>query len=224
MRVESNVRVHGKDLQGQKIGSWTVGERLTRRTSGGRSMVYWLCECECGKTKEVASSSLRARTSLSCGHGRSDLSTAQATIHGMSRTPEYKTWLRMRERCSGLGEWTNPDYAARGIRVCEDWSESFEAFFEDMGPKPGSRYSIERNDVNGDYTPQNCRWATRFEQANNKRNNRFLTFRGRTLTFAQWARETGLTSATIRNRIERGGWTVERTLTTPVQSRRKSVA
>jgi hypothetical protein len=105
-----------------------------------------------------------------------------------------------------------PDYGARGIQICERWDNSFEAFYADMGPRPGPEYSIDRRDVNGHYEPGNCRWATDTEQANNKRNNHYIEHNGERKTITQWAQEVGLHPSTIRQRLKLG-WSTERAMT-----------
>lgn len=95
------------------------------------------------------------------------------------------------------------DYGGRGIRVCERWASSFEAFLADMGPKPGPEYSIDRIDVNGDYEPGNCRWATSGQQANNTRRNRRFTHDGLTMTLTEWAARIGISISALHGRLRR---------------------
>ncbi len=119
----------------------------------------------------------------------------------------------MRDRCSANpGRPDHDNYAGRGIRVCERW-ERFEHFLADMGERPPGM-TLERKDVNGNYEPGNCRWATRREQANNTRLTPFVTARGRTMSMADWARETGIGFTTIRQRILRG-WDPEEAVSAP---------
>ena len=137
--------------------------------------------------------------------------------HQKSNDPVYKVWSKMKCRCTNPNNPKYKDYGGRGIRVCDRWLDSFEAFAADLGERPSSDHSIERNDVNGPYSPDNCRWADRLTQQNNRRDNRYLTWNGRTLTLSQWARETGLHKNTLYNRIRRG-WSIERTLCTSTSS------
>jgi hypothetical protein len=115
------------------------------------------------------------------------------------------TWRSMKERCYNQTQKSYKDYGGRGIKVCDRWlgPKGFENFSSDMGEKPNDG-TLERIDVNGHYEPLNCRWATKTEQANNKRNNRFLTRDGKTQTLAQWAKELGCSSALILIRIKSG--------------------
>jgi hypothetical protein len=110
-----------------------------------------------------------------------------------------------------------PNYGGRGIKVCERWDKSFLNFLEDMGLRP-YKMSIERIDVNGDYTPENCRWATSKDQMNNRRNNVFLEFDGNRLTVAQWAEKIGFKYSTLKMRLVKG-WDVQRALTTPLSKK-----
>ena len=141
-------------------------------------------------------------------------STINNRRHGMSQTPEYYAWRAMKHRCSAEQSPDYKYYGARGIRVCDRWLK-FQNFYADMGKRPSSEHSLERIDNNGNYEPTNCKWATRREQTVNRRRNRFLTFQGRTLTIADWARETGLSHDCIWRRID-NDWSVEKALTTPV--------
>lgn len=140
--------------------------------------------------------------------------------HGRSRgpdgrpTPEYVAWRDMRRRCSTKASPQHlRNYFARGIRVCPAWSASFEAFLEDMGPRPSARHTIERLDNSGDYAPGNCVWATRRAQARNRRTNRVM--RGRPMV--EWIEEAGrrgISRAAFLGRI-RNGWGLDKALATP---------
>jgi hypothetical protein len=141
--------------------------------------------------------------------------------HDKSHTTEYRSWIGMISRCCNEKDTSYHNYGGRGIKVCDEWLNSFSKFYDAMGsmPKDGKRYSIERIDNNKDYTPDNCRWATYTEQANNRRDNVNLTYMGRTQTLAQWADELGLNRGTLRDRIQKHCWSVERSLSTPARKR-----
>ena len=145
------------------------------------------------------------------------------TTHGHSKrngkpSPEYVCWMSMRLRCSDPRTNGYARYGGRGIRVCNAWADSFEAFLREVGPRPSRRHQIDRIDNSKGYEPGNVRWATREEQGQNRRTNVNLTYDGRTQCIAVWAREMGTTSATLATRL-RAGWSVERTLSTPVDRR-----
>lgn len=122
--------------------------------------------------------------------------------HGMRKHPMYNTWVSMRQRCSDPKYHRWDRYGGRGIKVCERWLE-FENFLEDMGVRPKGT-CIDRIDNDGDYEPGNCRWATRAEQCNNRRSNRWHTVNGATKNTTQWARDSGLSVHAVRMRINNG--------------------
>jgi hypothetical protein len=195
------------DLAGKKFGIWTAiqPERTTKRG------VYWLCQCECGNQKVVLATELNRGKHSSCNK-----CTPPNQTHGMRYVPEYKTWLHMKDRCNNPNNKNYYHYGGRGIKVCERWQESFENFYQDMGPRPGRGYSVDRINNSGDYEPSNTRWATQRQQANNSRKNVRVTFNGETKTVAQWARKIGLDSNALLYRIQ-AGWDVERALTEPAE-------
>lgn len=129
--------------------------------------------------------------------------------HGMTNSPEYKTWFAMKRRCK-----SNDLYIKNGIIVCEEWMNSFTQFYSDMGKKPTPNHTIDRINNDLGYEPGNCRWATVKEQQNNKTNNRNLTYKGVTQTLTEWAEEYNISRPTLSTRI-RQGWTIERALNTP---------
>jgi hypothetical protein len=179
-----------KDMTGQQVGLLTV---LGRGASAAGWKAAWQCRCICGKELTVSGDKLRGGQ-YSCG------CTRYATrVHGMSKTKAHNTWVRMRGRCLNPSNRAYKHYGGRGIKVCDRWLNSFENFLADMGePKPGD--SIEREDVNGDYTPENCKWIPMAEQARNKRNVRLVD--GKSL--ADIARETGIKYATLHARRNTG--------------------
>ena len=141
--------------------------------------------------------------------------------HGHARrgkmSSEYATWLAARNRCRNPNAEWYPDYGGRGIDMVPEWDD-FTIFIRDMGRRPKGG-ELERIDNNGPYSPDNCRWATRKEQANNTTRSHHLTYNGITQTIAQWADELGISYTSLNNRIHRG-WSIERALTTPVVPRK----
>ena len=187
---------------------WTLVERLNYEKG-----IY---ECSCGVRKELWHRNVRSGASRSCGCYNVESLTKRATRHGHRRTggrttPTYETWRDMRKRCGDRKCKHYANYGGRGITVCERWQVSFENFLADMGERPEGDISLDRIDVNGNYEPGNCRWATRVEQANNKRNNVMLTLNGVTKSQEQWAKELNLSHGAIVRRIK-AGWPIERVL------------
>jgi hypothetical protein len=128
---------------------------------------------------------------------------------------EYRVWARIIQRCTDSNDHRFHHYGGRGITVCDRWRHSFPAFYADMGPRPTPTHTIERINNNGHYEPANCVWLPRSAQSRNKRDNRPLTFRGRTQLLTDWANELGINKTTLFLRLKRG-WSVERTLTAPL--------
>ena len=134
-------------------------------------------------------------------------------VHGEGDTPEHRAWNQARQRCTNPKLRNYHRYGGRGIRMCSEW-DRFEQFLADMGRRPSPQHSLDRIDRDGNYCPENCRWATIHEQANNTCTNRYVEFDGEMLTIAQWARKTGIQAGTLQFRLSHG-WTPERALTTP---------
>ncbi len=134
----------------------------------------------------------------------------------MRQTPEYRSWTHLKGRCLTPTDKKFPDYGGRGITLCDRWRDSFADFYADMGPRPSADHSVERKDNDGPYSPENCRWATRIEQGANKRNNQTYTFGGETHHLTEWARRTGIPFFTLRHRVVKAGWPIDRALTEPV--------
>lgn len=202
---------------GDVFGRLTVIENDKPRP--GTRDRYVICRCVCGCSKSIYVSNLTSNKVNSCGCLRKELTSQAFLVHGQAdKTPEYQSWLHIRSRCLIATNKSYPDYGGRGIKICARW-DSFELFFEDMGQRPSPKHSIDRIDNNGDYCPENCRWATPKTQSNNKRNNHLIEYKGTTKTIAQWAEALSISRTTLRNRIVRGGWSVEKALTTPIKER-----
>lgn len=192
---------------GQVFGRLRVIEELVVRRN--RFRVY-LCQCECGKRTEVTSQLLLSSKTRSCGCLRDEVAGISSTTHGRSKTPTYSIWAGMISRCRGTAPSAKASYFDKGISVCERW-QRFENFFADMGERP-SGMTLDRRDSDGDYCPENCRWATPKQQReNNSQALYMLTHQGKTLSLRDWSRETGIKYATIHQRFHKG-WSAEKIL------------
>jgi hypothetical protein len=198
-----------KNLTGQPFGRLTVLRYAGR--VGSQRVSAWLCECKCGNTITVRASSLQGGNTESCGCFWHEQITVRAQTHGLTGTPEYRVWAGLIARCENLDD---PNYGGRGISVCARWRESFSVFLADMGRRPSPQHTIERINNNGNYEPNNCRWAIRLEQNRNKRNNHLIEHNGATACITEWAEKTGLPPYTIQKRLAKG-WPISRALETP---------
>lgn len=202
------------ELSGQRFGHLIA---IEKKGVNRHRCVLWLCQCDCGQKKIAASHGLVMGDTTSCGCVASAKKRAANVSHGRSNTPIYGAWLGMKNRCTIPNDRDFPNYGGRGIGVCERWRHSFENFLADMGERPAGK-TLDRIDNNKGYEPNNCRWATRVEQNNNRRSCCLLKHDGRTLTISQWAREIGIPHNTLRSRV-RAGWSADKALTTIVLSR-----
>ena len=207
-----------KDLTGKTFGRLSV---LARAANNKDHKAVFLCRCSCGTELLVAGVSLTSGNTRSCGCLHREGLVARNTRHGCHNHKLYGVWLNMKQRCRS----NKPRYKAwhgRGIKVCTLWASDFTAF-EKWALLNGyeEHLTIDRIDVNGDYCPENCRWISKQEQAYNKTNTRYLTYKGETKCVAEWAlyAETlGIGKGTFRNRLYGLGWDIERALETEVKS------
>ena len=189
------------DILGSRFGKLVAVEEMPRKDG----MRQWRMRCDCGAEivtlqKNFASGGTRR----SCGCAN----TQPNQLHGMSTSPEYKHWINMITRCETPSATGFQHYGGRGIRVCDRWRKDFMAFYSDMGPRPSPRHSVDRIDVNGPYSPENCRWATQKVQARNTRVNHTVRLNGRSMPLAEAAENAPVPYNTVLYRIRRG-WSVE---------------
>lgn len=207
------------NFTGKHFGLLLIVSYAGRNTSNASR---WRCRCACGGEVSKGSRYLLTAKTPNCGCLDRQLAKDRATTHGRSRTREFYIWSGMKARCTNINDDGYPHYGARGVRVCERWLRSFEAFLADMGQAPSKRHTLERIDNTGDYEPANCRWATPQEQARNRPGfNRLLTFLGQTKCLSEWAEEIGVFPKTLWMRLQ-AGYTVERALTQPLRVRKDS--
>ena len=197
-----------ENLIGKRFGLLTV----VNKSDSKNGCAIWECRCDCGNTT-------KARTSVLLSGHKQFCERCQSKLRGTTWKSDnriYKAWRHMLQRCENANDKFFACYGGRGIKVCTEW-HNYEAFLEwSLNNGYAENLTIDRINVNGDYSPDNCRWATQKEQQNNKTNNCLLTLNGVTKTKRQWSEETGIGYTTICKRLLLG-WTVERALTEPVK-------
>lgn len=190
-----------KDLTGERFGNLVVVGQAGRYKG---TKVLWNCKCDCGNTTTQLSHTLTKKLVVSCGCYNRLKTEKGNTKHGLRYTRLYSIWKGIKTRCNNLNNHAYKNYGARGIKVCEEWS-TFLPFYEwAMANGYEEHLTIDRIDVDGDYEPQNCRWATMQEQLNNTRVNRFITIGSETKTMAEWAREFGLSYNGMKYKLSLG--------------------
>lgn len=209
------------DLTGNTFGRLHVESRAPNAVrSNGKTRTMWNCKCDCGNTCIVDSYTLTHGKQISCGCFKKAQMSKLSKTHGMTNTRLYNVWSGIKSRCYNHNTYEYRFYGQRGIEMCDEWRNSFEAFYEwahNNGyseDAPRGRCTIDRVDSNGNYCPENCRFVTQLEQANNLRSNHRVEYNGETHTIAEWSRITGISQYKIRNRITRLGWSPKRALTT----------
>lgn len=207
------------DLTGQRFGRLVV-EGFAYTDKHRRSV--WKCRCDCGKEKNIGMQPLRDGRIKSCGCKKVEILCERNRTHGHSDTRLYDIWSGMIDRTERKNSHAYKDYGGRGISICKEWRDDFEAFYEwAINHGYQDNLTIDRIDVNGIYCPENCRWATRKEQANGTRRNAKILYKGETLTLQQWAERVHIHKGTLWNRLNALGWSVEEALETPVGERRR---
>lgn len=199
-----------KDISGQKHDYLTA----VRYTGSDGKKSLWLIACDCGKEFIMPASEFTKGKQKSCGCMRKILIGEGNTRHGMAGHPAYFVWRSMVDRCSLPTHQAWGNYGGRGIRVCACWLEKFENFWADMGRSYEPGLTLERQDVNGDYCPENCTWATYKAQGRNKRNNRYMNTPQGRMTVSEAAETHGIGLTTLLYRIEHD-WPEELLFSTP---------
>lgn len=197
-------------MKQQFFGKWTV----LLKTGHIHGRPAWFCRCDCGTSRLVMRKHLLSGASKSCGCVRGQKLVSWSTKHGESNSPEYSVWRTMKRRCLDSSAHGYKNYGGRGIGVCKSWQKSFRQFIKDMGRRPSPSHTIERINNSKGYYPQNCIWATRKENLNNKRTNRLVMVNGVTRTLQQCAEMLGISKGAMRNRLE-SGWSTKEATTLP---------
>jgi Fe2+ or Zn2+ uptake regulation protein len=209
------------DITNEKYGKLTVKRYLGL---DDHNQAIWYCECDCGGNRNVRTSKLKSGEVISCGCTNYSMSKENSTTHGMTHTSIFSIWGGMKARCDNPNHVAYNGYGGRGITVCERWL-MFENFMEDMYESylkhceefGEDNTSIDRIDVNGNYEPSNCKWATRQEQQNNTRKNIFITLNEETHTVAEWSRIYEVSRYLVYGRLHRG-WEINERLFSPPKS------
>ena len=221
------------DIVGKKFGRYVAIKKVGKHIyPSGASDELWLCRCECGIEKTVIKHHLISGKIKSCGCLQRDHRGDIRRTHGASHKERlHGIWLGMKNRCNNPKIDRHSSYYDKGIKVCEEWERSYEKFrdwswqngykeeFDDNGR---CLYSIDRIDVNGDYSPENCRYVNACVQANNRTSNRILEHNGVSKTVAEWGREYNITGDTICARIDKLGWSIDRAITQPVRRQKNN--
>lgn len=184
------------DITGQKFN------KLTVLGIASRNPLYWRCRCDCGNIINVRTSNLKRNQVKSCGciHHNGN------PIHNLCHTRLYRIRAKIIRRCYVKEDPAYPSYGGRGIKMCDEWRNSVESFFDwAISNGYSDELSIDRINNDGDYTPNNCRWANSKEQSNNRRSNINITINGETKTMTEWCEETGVSYKRAHARM-RAGW------------------
>lgn len=209
---------------GDTYGRLTVIREVSPIISGKQSQRCVECRCDCGVLKVYRLYALRNGNTTSCGCLAKELVSSRMRTHGKSSVAEYGIWRGMVSRCREIESGGHRHYGGRGIRVCDRWVNSFDAFYEDMGSRPSPDHSIDRIDNDGDYEPGNCRWATQKEQSRNKRVNYLVEHEGEVRCVADWAEKYGVSATLLYNRLVKLGWTFEEAISRRVHVKRSTDA
>lgn len=199
-------------IPGERYGRLTVVEEVDK-VKGKR---YFECSCDCGTVKDYRFVSLRSQTIKSCGCLRNEQNRIANLSHGMAGNHLYSSWHSMKQRCLNPNAKVYKHYGGRGITICSEWME-FESFMNwALSHGYSENLTIERIDVNGNYEPNNCTWATTKAQSRNRRNNVILEYNGKKMCMEDWAISLGISSASMRKRLK--NWPLGRALTEPKNS------
>lgn len=202
LRKEITAKLHYRDLTGMKFGEWTV---LSKIGSNKHQHIKWKCRCSCGSIGEILTSQLISGQSKCCRECAYKIVGEKNRKHGMSQDRIYKIYSGMKNRCYDENTECFDKYGGRGITICPEWLNDFQAFYDwSMSHGYSDDLTIDRINVYGNYEPNNCRWATNKEQANNKRTNVFIVVDGVKMTMAQAAEKYGVKYETLRSRIKSG--------------------
>ena len=198
------MKKYKRDLKGKKFGMLTV-IKVDEEKSLEKKRTYWVCECECTNIISIREDNINENKN-DCGCIFKKKQAEKSATHGMSGTRIHRIWLGMSQRCYIESASGYKNYGGRGIKVCDEWLNKENGFVNFYNWSIKNEYdnnlTIERKNVNGNYEPDNCRWATMKEQANNKRNTRYVTIDNETHSVSEWSEITGLSYMILNERYE----------------------
>ena len=209
---------------GQKFNRLTViaFEKVKRKNYSG---TRWIVRCDCGTLKSVEPKRVISGHTMSCGclkaENTIEFNKRTKVKHGGRQDRLYTIWHNMKQRCYGITYKDYPQWGGRGICVCDEWKDDVQVFYNwatENGYRDG--LTIDRKNNDGNYCPENCRWATMKAQANNRRSNVLITYNGKTKNMQQWASDAGIPYQVLWQRISKLGWSADRALTEPVNRRK----
>lgn len=195
------------DLTGKRLGRLLVIYKV--------GIDRWMCRCDCGNEKDIRCDHLISGQIKSCRCLQAERSSNASTTHGLSGSSIYGIWSQIKSRCYRKTDKLYKFYGGRGIKMCKRWRDNFNDFYSDVGERPSRLLSLDRKDNNGNYKPSNVRWATRNQQAQNKRTNVNITYKGKRQCIAVWAREVGINETTLYRRIVTSNWSIKKAMTFP---------
>lgn len=204
------IDIPARDLTGNKFGRLTVLYRVSDSIApSGYKTVIWRCRCDCGNEVIVRGKCLTGGVSKSCGCFAKELMSQRTSKHNGFGTRLYSVWNSMRQRCNNPKHHAYQNYGGRGISICNAWNDF--AVFRDWALSTGyaedaarGKFTLDRIDVDGNYTPENCRWADMRTQTNNRRETVHVTYMSETHPLTEWANITGIKYHTLWSRYKRG--------------------
>ena len=196
--------------QGDKFGKWTIIEEITPKIISEKPRRMFRCQCECGNIGEVQLSCLRNGHSTSCGCEQKKRVVETRTKHGLAdKHPLYLTWKNMKKRCNDPNSIGYKNYGGRGIIVCKEWINDFQSFYNwSINNGWAKELSIDRIDTNGNYCPENCRWANVDTQMNNTTRNHYIEYNGNTYTLSTLSKHLNIPYNIVRYRISNCKWAI----------------
>ena len=209
-----------EDLTGKKFGKLTVLKlnfKIQQYGKNGKkngNKYYWLCKCECGNETNISSTRLKNNIIKSCGCLQKEVMKQKMTKHAKSHNRIYKIYYKMLGRCYNKTDNKFLYYGGRGITICDEWKNDFKAFYDwSMANGYADNLTIDRIDNDSNYAPSNCRWVDIKTQANNKRNNHYITYNDETHTIKEWSELLNINYSTLHKRITKYKWEIEKAFT-----------